>query len=349
MNRMLSIVKKDIKQMFSNRFIAAITFLAIFAYALIYHLMPSTVNETYKMGFYAQKGRTAIEKVMEEESEEGLKVEWASSTKELKKMVEKKDVSAGFSVTFSKEGKPNARLYVSSETPKEIKEAGEIFGREFAYSLTGNQLPIDVKEEIIGTDMVGKQVPLRNDMRMMFLVVVFMVEFFALADLLAREIEQNTVFAILVTPVNKFEFLASKTITGVSLALFESLLAAAFLNILTLDILLPLLVLLAMGAFLATSIAFIVGALSKNAVSVIAWGTVFMMVLIIPAMVVLFPGLASPAVKAIPTFQLVTALDGVINNGLALSEFSAEIAYLAFANVVFFAIGFLSFRRRLAV
>lgn len=346
MNRVLAIIKKDYKQMMSNRFIATITFVAIIAYAVIFHLMPSSVDETYEMGFYVNKGRKAIEKELAKE-QSGLKVKWADSQKELRKWVENKDIQAGFAIVVSNEAKPSARLYVSSETPKEIKEAGEVIGRELANNMAGNKLPIDFEEEVVGVDRVGAQIPLRNDLSIMFLVLIMVMELFALSDLLVSEIEHKTASAVMVTPVSKFEFMSAKTIVGVSVALVEAFVLAALLNIVKLDILLPLLLILLLGAFMATSVAFIIGAVSRNAISVISWGMVAMIVLVLPSTALVLPGFASPVIKAIPTFPLVQMLDGVVNRGLMITDFGPQLMYLTLISAAFFAIGFVFFRRRL--
>ncbi len=344
MKRILSIVKKDFKQISRNKFMGVITFLAIFFYALIYWILPAKVDESFKIGLYLEKGREAVEEQLSQEK--GIEVRWADSEDKLKELVEEKKVEAGFSFTTPFK-EPIVKLYFSSQTPEEIREAGEVLSREFAYMLLGFELPIEVEETIIEPDMIGQQIPLRNKMRVLFLTFVLVVEIFALANLLMEEVQKKTVQALLVTPVNISEFMSAKAIVGISLAFFEGVLAALLLRLINIETFFAIIIFLFLGSVLATSLAFIVGATSRDFSSLMGWGMLVMLILIIPAIQLIFPAAASPWLEAIPTHHMIQALDGIVNYNLSLSDYLPQITYLFSFALFFFLAGFFIFRRRL--
>lgn len=361
MNRILAIFKKDITQIFRNRLIAVITFLAIFLYALVYNLMPSKVDEVFKLGFYFKVdakvaeqlrmtgGREEIEKRLTEagEEEEGLEIAWADSLKELKEMVEDNDVSAGISFDIS--GKePSVELYVSSKTPEEVAEAGEMIAREIGYALVGHRLPADFEAEIIGPDMVGSQIPERDRMRVLFLSMVFLLELYALGNLLVEEERKGTVQAVLATPVNLTEFMAAKATTGIVLAFSEGVLSALLLRAVSMETLLPLAIFLFLGAAMMVGVAFIVGAISRDFMSMALISMVPLLVLMIPGFLLIAPGAVSPLIKAIPTYYLIEPLHGILNYHLPLADYYSSILYLSLFTVFFFVLGWMILRRRLA-
>ena len=343
MNRIFAIVKKDIAQISRNKFIAVISFLAIFVYALIYFLLPSEIDEGFKIGLYLETGREVVEEQLAEE--EGLEIKWADSENELKKIIEDKEAEVGFSFVF--DAKPVVKLYFSSETPEEIKEAGGTVGREFAYNLLGYQLPIETEEIVIGPDMLGQQIPLRDKIRLLFLIIIPLVEIYALSNLLVDEIQRKTVMALLVTPVSVLDFMSAKAITGILLAFSESLFAALLLKILNLDVLFPLIVFLFLGSVLATGVSFIIGAFSRDFVAAAMWGMPFLLILIIPALPLIFPAAFSPWLKAIPTYYMIEALDGIVNYNISFSQYISQVVYLILFSFFFFAAGFLILKRRL--
>lgn len=345
MNRILSIVKKDVIQIFRNRFIAVITFLAILGYAIIFHIMPSKVEEAYSMGFYFEKGREVVEEQIS--GEEGLEVIWVDDEEELKKLVEDEDVQAGLSFTLS-EGKPKIVLYTSTQTPEEIREASDVIAREAAYNLSGYPLNVEFDEVVIGPDLMGMQVPLRNKMRILFVVTILAVEVYALGNLISEEIRKKTADAILVTPVSVPEFMTAKVATGIFLTFFEGILAAFLLNIISVDTVIPFAVLLLLGAFFVVAVSFVLGTISRSFVGLIASGSLFTIIFMIPAFILIFPGGYSFWINAVPSYYLIIPLDGIVNYGYALSDYLPEMVYLGSFDLAILLLGLYVLRRRLA-
>jgi ABC-2 type transport system permease protein len=342
--RILSIVKKDVTQISRNRFIAVITFLSIFVYAAIFHLMPARVDESYNMGFFIETGHERIERELT--GEEGLRITWAGSIDELKKLVEDEEVQAGIAFTVS-EGTPKITLFTSSQTPEEIREAGEVLAREAALNILGDPLNAEFDQVVIGPDLLGRQIPLRDRLRILFVVFVLIVEVYALGNLVSDETRKKTAEAILVTPVSVREFLAAKATTGVLMVSIEGILIALLVNIVSARTILPLLVFLLLSAFLIVGISFIVGALSRDFLSLTGYGIVAMIILIIPGLTLIFPATYSPVINAIPTYYVVRSLDSIVNFGSSLSNHLADVAYLSLFDIVFLLAGYRVLRRRL--
>jgi hypothetical protein len=142
--------------------------------------------------------------------------------------------------------------------------------------------------------------------------------------------------------------MTAKAFTGISLTFFEALLAAFLLNIISVDTILPLAIFILLAALLVVPLAFILGALGRDMLATIKYATVFLIVLIIPGFVLIFPGIYSSWINAIPTYYMVSPLDGIVNYGFALSNYLSDIVYLGLFDVVLFLIGFFVLRRRLA-
>jgi ABC-2 type transport system permease protein len=362
MSRILSIFKKDITQILRNRFVAVISFLVIFVWALFYYLMPAKVDEVFKLGFYlrvnaevAQKlsmtiSREEIEKRLTEaggeESEGGLEIVWANSLDELKKLVEKNNVSAGVSFNLTKD-QPDVVLYVSSKTPVEVTEAGEIVAREIGYTLIGYQIPADFEETVVGPDMVGKQIPLRDRLRVTLISFVFILELYGLGNLLVEEVQKKTALAVLATPVNLREFIAAKTITSVLMAFSQGLLAALILQAFSQETWLALLLFIFLGSFMMVGLAFIVGSVSSDFMSMVMISLIPFIILMFPAVVIMDPGLNSPILKVIPTYYLIEPINGVVNYHFPLSDYYVSALYLSLFTVGFFVFGYFVLRRRL--
>lgn len=358
MSRILAIVAKDLKQIARNRFVATISLLIILIYPVIYYLLPQKVDAQYELGFLLtaskefqelvpdaapDKLRDQIEK--EAEKEEGLKIVWADSEDELRDLVEKNEVQAGFKLNLDLK-QTDAVLFVNSRTPEEISEAGEIIAREIVYAFLGQELPVEIEEEVIGPDLLSSPLPLRDKLRILFFSFVFLLEIYALGSLIIDEIQKKTINAVLVSPTSLGEFVAAKTITGTLYTFIEAILVAALLGAVNTETILPIVVFSLLGGFVVVGIAFLCGAISYDIMSLTVISMLPLIVLVLPALVIVFPTAAFPALKYIPTYHVVIPLDGIINYGISFSEYASSTGILALWGVAFMLISFAVLRRR---
>ena len=73
-----------------------------------------------------------------------------------------------------------------------------------------------------------------------------------------------------------------------------------------------------------------------------------MIILIIPAFTVIFPGATTEWIKAIPSYYLVDAVHLAGNFGLGLEHIWQDLLVLLVLGVLFFALGIGALRRKLA-
>jgi ABC-type multidrug transport system permease subunit len=242
--------------------------------------------------------------------------------------------------------KPIISVYFASDVPQEIKDAVEVLMRELAYQQAGQVLTVEITEEIIGPDMLGIQIPPRDRMRPLFAILLIMTETFGLANLISEEIERRTINALLVTPVSVKDLFFAKGITGVSLAFGQAALFMAIIGGLSRQ---PLIILTALllGAVLVTGVGFIIGALGKDMMSVMAWGMVALIPLFIPSFGIMFPGTTTGWVKVIPSYYLVDTVHRVASFGAGWGEVWLNLLVLLGADLALVWIGIMALGRKL--
>ncbi|MFH1560310.1 MAG: ABC transporter permease [Chloroflexota bacterium] len=342
-----ALISKDFRLFFRNRFFALMTALGIIVYLVIYFVLPSSVNETLEIGLYAP----VMPPVLEQIGEEGLQIKAVESEEALRETVAEGQYLAGVALPadigekLMLGQKPRINVYFAPDTPVEMKDAVQALIRELAYTQTGQPLPIEVSEEILGPDMAGMQIPPRDRLRPLFAVLLIMTETFFLATLVSEEVERRTIQALLVTPMTVRELFAAKGITGIGLAFGEAALFMAVVGGLSGQ---PVIILAALllGAVLVTGIGFLMATMAKDMISVMAWGFPALIILIIPSVTVLFPGATTVWVKAIPSYYLVDTVNRVVNFGAGWGDVLPNLlVLLGFGLVVFWA-GISALRRR---
>lgn len=342
-----ALVAKDFSLFFRNRFFALITVLGLILYMVFYFVMPKSVNENLEIGLYAPVVLPAFEQMQGE----GLEIERVESEELLKEGVTEGQYVAGIVLpadiveSFMAGRKPKISVYFASDVPEETKDAVGVMIRELAYQQAGQALAIEVTEEILGPDLAGMQIPPRDRMRPLFAVLLIMTETFGLASLISEEVERRTINALLVTPVTVKELFTAKGITGVSLAFVQAALFMAIIGGMSRQ---PLIILAALllGAVLVTGAGFIIAALGKGFMSVLAWGIVVLIILFIPAFGVMFPGAVTGWVKAIPSYYLVDTVHRASNFGAGWSDVWYNLLVLLGSDLALVWIGIMALRRR---
>lgn len=335
-----ALVSKDFSLFFRNRFFALVTALGLVVYLVIYFVMPSSVNESLAIGLYAPGD---IPPAFDQMQEEGLEIEEVDSEEALREAVTEGQYVAGVVLPadimerLMSGQNPQIKMYFAADTPEEIKDAAGVLIRELAYLQTGGPLAVKVSEEILGPDMIGMQIPPRNRLRPLLAVILILMETMALGTLIGEEVERRTIQALLVTPMTVEELFAAKGITGISLAFGQAALFMAIVGGVSRQPLIILITLL-LGAILVTGIAFLIGSVAKDMMSLLPWAFVVFIPLMIPSFGVLFPGTITGWVKVIPSYYLVDTVhraanfgagwDGVWLNLLILLGFDLGIVWI---------------------
>jgi len=239
-------------------------------------------------------------------------------------------------------------IYLNSGVPPEIRNTMGSFVRELAFGLAGKELPVTepAQEEIIlGEDRAGNQVSLREQMRPLFAFLVLLVESFALASLIAEEIQARTITALLVTPARTADVLAAKALMGTLLALGQALVfllaVRAFQGNAG-----ALLLAIVLGAVMAAAVGMIAGAAGKDFMGTIFYGVLFFIPLAIPAFSSLFPGSASTLVQVLPSYGVVETIVGATAYDEGWGALGPKLGMALAWDAVLLGLGFFILKRK---
>ncbi len=343
-----ALIVKDFSLFFRNRFYALITVLGIVFYLIIYFVMPPSVDEKLEVGLYAPVMPPVFTQIQEEE---GLEFEIFESEEALKEAIINGVHEAGVALPadimekFASGQKPLITLYFSADAPDEIKDTVETVIRELSYLQTGQALAIDISAETLGPDMLGEQIPIRDRMRLMLVIVLIMFEMMGLASLISEEVEQGTIQALLVTPMSVRELFAAKLIMGVSLAFIQGVLFMAIVGGLNSQ---PLIILIALllGSILFTGTGFLIASLSRDMLTSMGWGITLLLIYSIPLFGIMFPGTITDWAKAIPSYHLADVIHQASNFNAGWGDVWLNLLILLGFNLVIVWGGIMALRRK---
>lgn len=342
------LIKKEIKLFMNNGFFTVITVLGLVFYLLTFFLLPKTVNETLEFGIYAP----TMPPILQQFKAQGLKLEAFTSEEKLKEAVLQKKVVAGivFPADYLEKitagEKPALKIFLVSELSAELKDTVELMLNEITYWQIGKPLLLEVKEELLGPDMIGKQIPPRKMIIPLFAFFLIITESWGLANLIAEEIEKRTIQALLVTPVTIREIFIAKGTTGTLLAFSQALIFLALTGGLARE---PILIItsLLLGALLVTGISFLIGSVAKDLMSILAWGVISFIALSLPSFNLMFPGaFITNWIKVIPSYYLVETIYRVMNFDYGWKDTWLYLLYLLIFALGFLSLGTIALRRR---
>lgn len=349
-----TIVRKDLTEFRADRFFLVITALSVVFYPLIFWVLPSTVDETLRVGVV----QTGIDPVLDALAEaDGIEVvEYAGEDELADALTNAQDelvaglvFPADFLAAAATQEPVKVGLLVTADVPPEVESALEAVASEVVLLVLGEPPPASLLGEpvVLGQDRVGDQVSLREQLRPLMAFFVLMTETFALATLVAGEIQSRTVTAVLITPATRADFLAAKGIVGTGVAFTEAavilLLIGGFATGAPI-----LLVTLLLGAALVTGVGMVAGAFGKDFMTVLFTSMLFLVPLMIPAFAALFPGTTATWVQALPTYGFVQTVVEVSTQNAGWSDVAGYLALLAGWTVVAFVAGWAILGRRMA-
>jgi len=355
-SRIATIIRKDFGEFARNRFFVFITLMVLVAWVAVFWFLPDSVDETVRVGI-SQSDLGNVLPVVDGAEVAGLALVSYPSEAELQTAVEDgdNDIVAGiafppeFLATLAEGDTPTVTLFVPAGLPAQQERMMEGLIGEAAFGVAGVPPPVNPITEavVLGTDRVGQQVSLQEQMRPMLLIMVLVVETFALSSLVAVEIQERTVVAVLATPVRVVDFLAAKGIFGVGLAFFEVALLGLLIGAFAVNA--PaIVVILLLGAILVTGLGLIAGSYGRDFMGTLMVSMLFMIPLMIPAFGALFPGTSPAWIKIVPTYGLVEAVVRVTVDGDSWSQIAPALLMLAAWGVALFAAGAFILRRRVA-
>ncbi len=246
--------------------------------------------------------------------------------------------------------KTTVQVFVDATVPEEIRVAMVGIVGEFAYAVAGDALPVAVPgpEEVyvvLGQDRLGDQVTPRESFRPLLAFMVLLMEGLVMSALIAKEIQQRTVSALLVTPATTGDVLAAKGIAGALSGLAQAVVLLAATGSLSVE---PALVLTLMllGAVMVSGVSMIAGSAGKDFIGTLFYGMLFMIPLLIPAFATIFPGSASAWVRVLPSYPMVQGLVNVATYGDGWSDTLPSLGALAAWCAGLFVVGWFILKRK---
>jgi len=343
-----ALLKKDITLFMSNRFYMLITVVGLIFYIGAYFVMPSKVDEKLSLAMYAPVVPPTFTRLT---NQEGAEIEFFSSEEVLKQAVLDGKYQAAIALpadvmdVWAAGGKPKITVYYASSSPPEVSAAIVTLVKELAYAQTGQALNFDTTEEILGPDMLGGQIALRDRMRPLLAVFILLVEVLTLASLISVEIEQDTARALLVTPMRTSDLFIAKGVLGVVLALGQAILFMALVGGFSHQ---PLIIIttLIIGSVMVVGTGFLLASLARDVMAVTGWGMLILILFAIPGFGTAIPGLLSDWARVIPSYYLTDTVSRVANYGAGWGDVGTNLAILASFTAAVIWVGMTTLRRR---
>lgn len=343
-----ALLKKDIALFMSNRFYMLITVVGLIFYIGAYFVMPSKVDEKLSLAMYAPVVPPAFTRLT---NQEGAEIEFFSSEEVLKQAVFDGKYQAAIALpadvmdVWATGGKPEITVYYASTAPPEVSAAIVALVKELSYAQTGQALNFDTTEEILGPDMLGGQIALRDRMRPLLAVFILLVEVLTLASLISVEIEQDTARALLVTPMRTSDLFIAKGVLGVVLALGQAILFMALVGGFSHQ---PLIIMttLIIGSVMVVGTGFLLASLARDVMAVTGWGMLILILFAIPGFGTAIPGLLSEWARVIPSYYLTDTVSRVANYGAGWGDVGTNLAILASFTAAVIWVGMATLRRR---
>jgi ABC-2 type transport system permease protein len=350
-SRILTLIKKDLLLFRRDRFYFLITVMGLVMYIVVYLIMPRTVDETLKLGVYAPgiPEIAAIDTTLA--LEQGIDLKVFDTVEDLRDAVAKNEYSTGlvlpenFMTDLAAGKRPTVTLYFTAAVPEEVQAAISAMVNELASQAAGQSVLLELHEEVLGADLLGNQIPWRDRLIPIMVIMILGTEMLSLSSLISTELEQRTIRALLVTPLSLGNLLSAKAILGTSMAFIQVVLFVAIVGGLSQQPLVMVLVLI-IGSIMVTGIGFLVASLARDMMGVTAWGMIVLIIFVIPALGAMIPGMLSDWAKVIPSYHLTDAVVQLVNYGAGIGAVTNQILIMLGWTAVFTVIGVIALRRR---
>ncbi|MFW6252621.1 MAG: ABC transporter permease, partial [bacterium] len=298
MRLILTILRKDLVEFSREKVYLVLSIVGLVMFVAVFWIMPETAGEQTTIGIYAGENPELIQALDQVDRDDGLEIIRFTRADDLQHVIagdleswvredgrlvlrdresgdDRPDharrvrpvVGVAFPESWNTRDQATALLYVNNDTPTEIRNAMGSMVRELALAVSGATLPISQPPEdetILGTDRLGNRITPRERIRPLLAYFVLMMETFALASLIAAEISQRTVLAVIASPAKLSDVLAAKAIHGVALASVQALILLAAVGSFTATNWFSLIVAAVLGAGMFTGIAMLVGSAGRD-------------------------------------------------------------------------------------
>jgi ABC-type multidrug transport system permease subunit len=146
--------------------------------------------------------------------------------------------------------------------------------------------------------------------------------------------------------VNAPGLLTSKAVVGILLAFTQAIILMILTDSLRSE---PFLLALALlfGALVVTGLAFLIASASRGMMSVMAWSILVIIIMLIPAYGVVFPGAITQRAQIIPSYYMFDTIHQVVNFGASWDAVSSNLLILLAAGLIFMGAGMWVLERKM--
>lgn len=332
-----TLVAKDVKLFFRNRFFATITVLALVLYLAIYFLLPLQTENSVGVAIHLEDP-AASAAFRQRLAEDEAFAFFPTKDEMLAALEDTDDYFVGMSVPAAAAqaaARGEATTLQAFYAPDVPAEAKQVFHELLVFianavnpDLLARLAPIEETEFVLGHDLFGQSLSVRDRFLPLLLLAMVMTEVLGMGTLIVREIETGTARALLTGPLRLPTFLAAKIATGLILTMSQVVIVVLVTGKIVVAPLL-LLTTLFLGSLLIVGMAFFTAAISRDNASVLAWGTLTMILFLIPALSTLLPGLASGWMELVPSHYFADALHRVLNFQAGWTDVARDLFVLA--------------------
>lgn len=315
-----------------------------FIYAALFQFVFGLWQAKPKVAVYEGSGQAII---LEIDEKEAIDLVEADSADDLMKMVEDKEVDIG--AVFA--GDAKERLAAGEKISVDIYINGESLAKSRAIALA--TITDAVREASPGAPRIDFEVVKLGEEKALSMMEMFLPFFIIMVILLGAyllpasfivdEKEKRTLAALLVTPTTFSEILLAFGMVGVIISLAMGMI----LLLLTVGITQPLLLLIifVLGSILGAEWGLVLGLLSKDQASLVAYVKAINILIIAPAFFVIFPSWPQWIAKIFPTYYIANPIFRISIYGEGWSELGWQVLALA-GFVVVFSVPLFVFARR---
>lgn len=330
--RILSIIKKSLN--LRNPYII-FALLGPLIYAGLFQLIFGLLQVKPKLAVY-EGGNQAV--VRELEGSEAVELAVAGSPADVERMVKDKKVDMG--AVFSVE--TVEKLEAGERAPVDIYVNGESLAKSRAIALASITAAVravspGVPQVYFETVKLGEEKALSlMDMFLPFMVIyiILLGGLMLSASFVVNEKERRTLPALLVTPVTLPELLLAFGVVG----MIVSLAMGIILMLLTVGLAQPalLMAIFILGSILGAEWGLLLGLVSRDQTTLVAYIKAFGIFLIAPALFIIFPSWPQWIAKIFPTYYIANPVFRISIYGEGWNQVGWQILALAGFAVVFF-------------
>jgi ABC-2 type transport system permease protein len=304
-------------------------------YAALFQFIFGLWNTQPKVAIY-EGGDQVI--VQELEATEAVSIVVADSAGEVEKLVEDQKVDVGAVFTAEEKEqlqageKASIDIFVNGESLADSRAIALAAITNAVRTITPEAPQISVEQVKLGDE---KALSLMEMLLPFFIIIIIILGSYLLpASFIVNEKEKRTFAALLVTPATLTEVLLAFGLVGA----IVSLAMGMILLLLTVGLAQPLLMLLifAMGSILGAEWGLILGLVSKDQASLVAYMKALNIFILAPALFVIFPNWPQWIAKIFPTYYIANPIFRISIYGEGWSELGWQVLALAAFAVLFF-------------